>query len=478
MSFLLLFAMLPLLLLGMSDGGDSTPEPEDPTPQFLEGTDDRDNLTGTAQNDLISAMEGNDYVSGLDGDDQISLSGGADHGIGGRGDDTILGGAGADVLEGGLGDDLSRGGDGNDILFDDAGHDTLCGDLGHDVLDARDDPAGMPDSADVVYGGYGYDTLVGDSGDTMSGGAWQDEFYVTTGGAPVVITDWEDGEPLTISVPVGQRDALLSTRDSADGLDLEVLYEDQVVAILSGQSGADILPHLLVETFLPDELIGTASHDVLLGGAGNDVMIGYGGDDHIDADNGDDTVYGGAGSDFVHLGGGNDYYEGYWKGHESGASVGDLDEVHAGAGADILIADDGAALLFGDSGNDLLSARDLLSDQDLTPDQLLGGIGQDTLIGDAGDTLTGGSGADTFHVYAERENIGAPVEIEDFDPLFDRLSIHLNYAPNLPTPGGQLTYEVDAVNDRVVVSVDGDPRLILNNTQTFDPRWVTITVAS
>lgn len=478
MSFLLLFAMLPLLLLSLSDGSDPSPEPEDPTPHVLEGTDERDNLTGTAQSDLINAMEGNDYVSGLDGNDNISLSGGNDHGLGGRGDDTIFGGAGADVLEGGAGNDLSRGGDGNDILFDDTGHDTLCGDLGHDVLDARDEPAGTPDSADKVFGGFGYDTLIGDAGDTLSGGAWQDEFFVTTGGAPVVITDWEDGEPLTITVPVGQRDSVLTTRDSQDGHDLEVVYEDQVVAILSGQAGADVLPHLFVDTFLPDELIGTASHDVLLGGAGNDVMIGYGGDDHIDADGGDDTVYGGAGNDFVHLGAGNDVYEGYWKDHEAGPALGDIDEVHAGAGADTLMADGSSAVLFGDSGNDLLSARDHLSDQDLTPDRLLGGIGQDTLIGDAGDTLTGGSGADTIHVYAERENVSAPVEVEDFDPLLDTLAIHLTYAPSLPTPGGQVSFEVDALNDRVVVSVDGYPRLILNNTQIFDPKWVTVTVAS
>jgi hypothetical protein len=29
-----------------------------------------------------------------------------------------------------------------------------------------------------------------------------------------------------------------------------------------------------------------------------------------------------------------------------------------------------------------------------------------------------------------------------------------------------------------VVSIDGSARLILNNTQTFDPRWVNVTIAA
>jgi Ca2+-binding RTX toxin-like protein len=477
MSILLLLAMLPIMALGMFDSG-SAADAEDPGPEVREGTDDRDNMTGTAGGDHINALEGNDYVSGLGGNDEISLGGGNDHGIGGGGDDCLFGAAGSDVLEGSAGNDMLHGGDGNDILFDSTGHDTLCGDLGHDMLDARDEPVSAPDSADKVVGGYGYDTLIGDAGDTLSGGAWQDEFFVTTGGSPVVITDWEDGEPLTVTVPVGQREAVLSTRDSEDGLDLEIVYDDQVVAILSGQSGADVLPHLVVETFLPDELVGTADHDVLLGGAGNDVMIGYAGDDHIDADGGDDLVYSGAGNDFVNLGGGNDVYEGYWLGHEDAPSATDVDEIHAGAGGDRVTADGGMVVMFGDSGNDVLSAVDTLVDQAQTSDQIFGGIGQDTISGDWGDTLTGGSGADVFNIFADGTSADAPVQVEDFDPMFDKLNINLRYSPSLPEPAGQMTYEVDAAHDRVVVSIDGSARLILNNTQTFDPRWVNVTIAA
>lgn len=477
MSFLFLFAMLPLLMAGFPESGDSDAEADLPQPHHMDGSDDRDNMVGTAADDSITALEGNDYVAGLDGNDTILLGTGNDHGLGGTGNDHIYGAEGADVAEGGAGDDLLRGGADNDILFDDEGADTLCGDLGQDLIDARDEPAGVAGSSDILYGGYGYDTLIGDNGDTMSGGAWQDEFYVTQGGGPAVITDWEDGEQVTVTVPVGLRDAAITTRDSEDGLDLELVYNDQVVAILSGQAGAELLPHLVVDTYLPEQLIGTEENDILLGGAGNDVMIGFAGDDHMDSDGGDDTIYGGAGSDFVHTGAGNDLYEGYRVGHESAPLATDLDEVHSGSGQDTLLADGGNVWLFGDSGNDFLSSRDTAPGQKMTSDRLLGGIGQDTLTGDAGDSLTGGSGADSFHVYAESESVDAPVVVEDFDPLFDTLAIHLNYDAGLPTPSGLLSYAVDAAQNRVLISIDGVERLILCNTQSFDPRWVTITVA-
>lgn len=73
-----------------------------------------------------------------------------------------------------------------------------------------------------------------------------------------------------------------------------------------------------------------------------------------------------------------------------GDTRGGNDELHGGAGNDILYGQGGSDLLHGDDGNDVLS----------------GGAGKDTLFGDAGndvllggkgdDILYGGSGGDTF----------------------------------------------------------------------------------
>lgn len=475
MSMLILLALLPMLMFGLMDGADDGDSADAPDPaNSIEGTTEGDVLSGTARGDLCCALDGNDYVSGLEGNDELLLAGGNDYGLGGSGNDSIYGGDGGDVAFGGTGNDLLRGGGGNDILVDGIGQDTLWGDLGHDFLNAREDSAGQPDSADSVYGGYGFDTLIGDAGDTLSGGAGMDEFYVIAGNQPVEITDWEAGEPLTVTVPVGLRDSVVTTRDSEDGQDLEVVFDGNVIAILTGKAGFELQANIEIESFLPEQLSGTADDDLLIGGSSNDVMTAFGGNDTIDSDGGNDTVYGGAGSDFVSTGAGNDLYHGYLDGSESAPFATDVDEVFGGAGNDTLIGDGGVSRLFGESGNDYLSGRDFLTDQGATADWLAGGLGLDTLQGDAGDTLTGGSGADTFEVFAVHQSTDAPVTIEDFDPVLDQLVIHLQDAPDQTSPAGQMTFDVDADSNSVTVSIDGVPRLVLNNTHDFNPAWVTV----
>ena len=58
MSFLFLFAMLPLLMAGFPESGDSDTEADLPQPHHMDGSDDRDNMVGTAADDSITALEG------------------------------------------------------------------------------------------------------------------------------------------------------------------------------------------------------------------------------------------------------------------------------------------------------------------------------------------------------------------------------------------------------------------------------------
>lgn len=97
-----------------------------------------------------------------------------------------------------------------------------------------------------------------------------------------------------------------------------------------------------------------------------------------------------------------------------GDTRGGNDELHGGAGNDILYGQGGSDLLHGDDGNDVLS----------------GGAGKDTLFGDAGndvllggkgdDILYGGSGGDTFKwAFNDQGAAGTPAvdTIKDFSPL-------------------------------------------------------------
>jgi serralysin len=167
-------------------------------------------------------------------------------------------------------------------------------------------------------------------------------------------------------------------------------------------------------------LYGTNSSDIsIFGYAGNDTIYGYGGDDIIDAgdivdgyndhlsDN--DTVYGGNGNDTI-LG---------RRGDDSLYGEAGNDGIWGEQGNDLLVGGAGDDWLYGGSGNDGLfgdevigsvSGNDTLYGGDGN-DLIYGGKGDDKLYGDAGDdflngyqsgsygerdTLTGGTGADTF----------------------------------------------------------------------------------
>ncbi len=120
------------------------------------------------------------------------------------------------------------------------------------------------------------------------------------------------------------------------------------------------------------------------------LAYGYGGNDSLKGNTGSDTLYGGAGDDTLF---GSDIYNAI-----TGIDDGN-DYLRGGTGNDYLFGSLGNDTLIGGQGNDLLFGG-------FDNDRLYGGAGNDTLGGDfvvVGqdprndyDTLTGGSGADTF----------------------------------------------------------------------------------
>jgi Ca2+-binding RTX toxin-like protein len=111
-----------------------------------------------------------------------------------------------------------------------------------------------------------------------------------------------------------------------------------------------------------DEIVGGAGGDTLLGGQGNDFIGGAAGNDYLSGDLGDDELHGGLGSDSLFGGAGNDILNGGFG----------LDVVNGGDGDDRLVAQGPEiAFLFGDAGNDTLTAASF--DKDV----LYGGSGRD-----------------------------------------------------------------------------------------------------
>jgi Ca2+-binding RTX toxin-like protein len=107
------------------------------------------------------------------------------------------------------------------------------------------------------------------------------------------------------------------------------------------------------------------------GGLGNDTITGSGGAELIYGNGGNDKITASAGNDTIVGSDGNDFID---------AGAGD-DSISGGGGNDSLLGGDGNDTIDGSSG----------------ADSILGGAGADSLLGGNGvDTITGNSGADTI----------------------------------------------------------------------------------
>ncbi len=162
-------------------------------------------------------------------------------------------------------------------------------------------------------------------------------------------------------------------------------------------------------TFGDDYANGGTGDDVLEMRPGNDIALGGAGDDTIDGGLGDDTLFGGDGNDAI-------------TGNK------DDDLIFGEAGADLLEGSGGADTLDGGAGNDTLYGN-LSGDAGNTadgPDSLDGGDDDDELHLGAGDSGTGGAGADTFNLY-DIGDTGNLIQVNDFDPGEDVISVY--YTP-------------------------------------------------
>lgn len=189
---------------------------------------------------------------------------------------------------------------------------------------------------------------------------------------------------------------------------------------------------------LDNLLYGAGGNDLLGGGEGDDTLMGGEGDDRLFGSPGDDIGLGGDGNDRIFLGDGDDTT----VAEDGEAQDAGDDFIRGGAGSDTIIDSMGSNQIFGDLGADRIVTVDGLQadgtlsgeEQINTPDTVHAGYGNDTLIGDNGDILTGGGGDDTFVVVTPLNTPGAPAVLTDFDLRDDLFSIvFMDGMPEDPT---------------------------------------------
>ena len=333
-------------------------------------------------------------------------------GFNGR-DDVIQGGAGNDRLYGFTGDDVLEGGDGNDELYGGEGNDVLIGGAGNDVLE----------------GGAGSDTYrfgLGDGQDVINEG-WITGEDVVELGAGITPADvsvrWTLLGAMAISLPDGSK---LTVSGQAYPWSSELGIEQLRFADGTVWDRAELASRALAATAGDDTIVGGYQDDILDGGAGNDQSQDLGGYDtyRFGVGDGQDTIadtYGriqfkpGIGQNDVSFSrDGNDLiatvdasgdsvrvkdWLNNWQridrfDFDNGAQL-SFNDVLA-----ILNVSEGAEVLFGSPGDDMLAGteKDSTLYGRVGNDVLAGGAGSDQLFGEAGDdTLDGGADRDWLY---------------------------------------------------------------------------------
>ena len=198
-----------------------------------------------------------------------------------------------------------------------------------------------------------------------------------------------------------------------------------------------------------DSLTGTADDEILVGGLGQDYINGgdgddliYGGDpDDPDAELNHNVIYGGAGNDEIHMGS-----RGWGDGGDSGN-----DTIYGGEGGDSLF------------GNDTIEGHS---------DMLYGAGGNDGLSGDAGDTLSGGEGDDTFNIQSALNGLARAdqeiVTVTDFDPTNE--NVYISNTGDFYGSGSVLTFvdtTIDGV-DGALIQLNGNDVAFLQGVLASD----------
>jgi Tol biopolymer transport system component/Ca2+-binding RTX toxin-like protein len=343
---------------------------------------------------------------------------------GSSGDDTLIGSDGPNLIAGGLGADRIVGEGGDDVMRGDlkgfeflAGPDTFDGGPGTDAVTYDDHPSGVtvtladdgnaddgnahdgsPGSrdriidAENVIGGSGPDLLTGDSSENrLLGEGGDDRLH---GGLGADVLQGGPGFDTVSYIDSGDRvtAAIDGQPDSGDAFD-------------AGSDGHRDTIGLDVE-----ELDGSIGSDTLTGSAGNDTLHGEGGDDQLDGAGGDDQLEGGTGADILHGGPGLDtatYADRVPPSSQSFALPDPVTVTLDGQPNDGSVDDMSAGALAGSAPRDNVDA---------TVENVTGGAGFDTLVGDdEPNVLDGGPGSDHLSGQGGNDRLESVDGVPDVD---------------------------------------------------------------
>ena len=376
-------------------------------------------------------------VQGGDGIEIFDLGSGADTAGAGRNFNIILGGSGADILKsegywedvfGGSGDDTITATGRSAWLFGGTGNDTITG---SDLSGRYAERLFGGDGDDTIDGGGGRDLIYGGKGDdSLTGGSGADIFVFSEGHGTDTIQDFNAGQGDKIylrsfdkTITWEQLQSKITTvTDPNDntvvtGVQIDLSDWGGGTIILNGiTSVSDVTADMFyLDTIVggdgDDELQGDTSDDTMTGGAGADTFV-------FDEESGADTI-----TDFSTTDGDKIDLTGFAKAISWDQLSGKITTVTDPNDNTIVT---GVQIDLSDWGGGTITLNGITSVSDVTADmfvlhQLEGSDGVNDRIysTDSDDTMSGGTGRDTF---VFEEGHGADT-ITDFNIASDRIDL-------------------------------------------------------
>ncbi|WP_188113325.1 calcium-binding protein [Nocardioides humilatus] len=352
-----------------------------PGDDTIVGSSGDDGVSAGAGDNTVTTGAGDDHVTTLDGDNVIDTGAGDDSVFPGAGADQVTTGTGADLVDTGAGNDILDTGSGDDIVTDTAGKDTISLGIGDDYLRT----GAAKDNGDRYDGGSGADTA---------------SYLARTAAVKLSIgnSNADDGSG-------AEGDRLLAFEGATGGSGADTI---------TGSSGAD-------------ELDGGPGNDTITDGGGADDVHGRDGNDLLvqgSSSDAGDRLDGGAGTDEVRYnarttavtitlssgaddGGAGEDDQVVGVENARGGSVGDT--ITGTEGANVLYGGDGNNVIRGSSGDDTIyggTGNDWIEDG-RGADKVEAAKGDDLIFQpgaiDPGDVLNGGSGAEDWLIYDQRD---------------------------------------------------------------------------
>ncbi|MBP2636171.1 MAG: peptidase and matrixin and adamalysin [Firmicutes bacterium] len=263
---------------------------------------------------------------------------------------------------------------------------TLSGGAGNDFISA----SGL---SDTINGNAGNDILYGNGGDDIINGGLGSDTIDGGVGNDIITYDAADS---SVSGGTGTDTLTAATVTAGVTIDLNSSVFTNFEKVIGSNYN--------------DTLTGTAAADTLWGGGGHDIINGGAGDDIIDGGAGNDTIIFDAADNWLYVKGGTGIDTLDASAQTSGITINtatqymDFENIIGGSGNDTLVGNAYSNVIIGGAGDDAID----------------GGAGNDTIVYDAADTavnVKGGLGIDLLDASLQSSNlsINLTAQYTDFE---------------------------------------------------------------